>query len=1047
MLPSGEMALAHWFAEAVNAEIQELEKSGGEEKYELSSGVLITNTNPTEAIFEFALIAGGTRIPEDSSGKLKTENAEFAAYIISLVGEKVTLKLSGKNIPLNIYRAELVVDEIGLLRRLYETLENPSENGFVFNRFGALAFHPQNSKKGALEIPLSFLERNFRLTEDKEKHGPIMQACGSEITYLWGPPGTGKTFTIAQIIAVLVERGERVLMVSHTKVAVDEALSQVVEKEGPLFDHPVVTAGQILRIGQLGNKNTRLPTTVLLEEVLKEKSGEIQKHIEKLETELDSQSKQLNLCLKIIAAWDCAEDLFNKQKITNDEIAILNQKREKIKIAFEEAKQLVEKNQVDFDKAEKAFFFRQSKIQKARAILGEALALLETSKQLLAKSVEVISGKQKILSDLGLLIANQNILCQKLPSKLIAENEAAAVKSKTSSIENEIGVLKRELLDLERRLIAEAKAVFCTLTKNYVGESLRNQSFDVVIIDELSMALPPLVFLAACRATARVILVGDFLQLPPIVRGKAEIIKERLAIDTFELAQVSEKGRPNKHCQVLAKLKTQRRMRKQIADVARHLAYQNDLQDHPIVHQRERKAAFDFLPQNPLIIVDTADLHAWSGKQPGSLSRFNFYSATVSIDIAALAATHLGRPGKEVEKSIGIVTPFAAQRRLLRKLIEASELQDWVQVGTVHTFQGGQADLIIFDAVLDTPYWTSRLTNPNNVSEVIRDLNVAITRAKEKFIFVGSSAWLNKHAKDVKSALGRMWDYLKEQADLVPALELVKSNGFFERALDTAKPPSGWTPPEVNGKPKWQKLDETTFFAHFETDLKNAQKSIFAMAPYFGQYRWPQIEPYFKAALERGVEVTLVTSLPSEADNPNYVGQIVKNLRSLGAVVAAASGLHGKDVIIDERILYTGSMNWSSNRGRLEESHRIDNPDYAKACLHVMQARHIRSAIVSDDGRPRLCPFCGQPVRIINQSGRLKPWERQALKIGCTNDKCSGYLRPIDERPPLKQIPVCSIDSKTKYRLVKSGKGQKWVCPKHSSKCPTHKFVPGDKES
>jgi hypothetical protein len=49
------------------------------------------------------------------------------------------------------------------------------------------------------------------------------------------------------------------------------------------------------------------------------------------------------------------------------------------------------------------------------------------------------------------------------------------------------------------------------------------------------------------------------------------------------------------------------------------------------------------------------------------------------------------------------------------------------------------------------------------------------------------------------------------------------------------------------------------------------------------------------------------------------------------AVVVLASGLHGKNVIIDERIVYTAGMNCSSNRARVEEIHRIDN--------------HIRSAI------------------------------------------------------------------------------------------------------
>lgn len=160
---------------------------------------------------------------------------------------------------------------------------------------------------------------------------------------------------------------------------------------------------------------------------------------------------------------------------------------------------------------------------------------------------------------------------------------------------------------------------------------------------------------SAGRATGRVILVGDFLQLPPIVRGAREdkrrdtaLAGERLGTDTFHLAGVAKELKPDPDCRVLARLKTQRRMRPAIADVARHLAYAGDLDDHPEVGQREPLDWLGFLPANPLLIVDTADLHCWNGKQPGSLSRFNFYSATVAVEIAAMAAAKLQSPSGDV---------------------------------------------------------------------------------------------------------------------------------------------------------------------------------------------------------------------------------------------------------------------------------------------------------------------------------------------------------------------------------------------------------------
>jgi superfamily I DNA and/or RNA helicase len=140
---------------------------------------------------------------------------------------------------------------------------------------------------------------------------------------------------------------------------------------------------------------------------------------------------------------------------------------------------------------------------------------------------------------------------------------------------------------------------------------------------------------------------------------------------------------------------------------------------------------------SPLVIVDTADLNPWCGKMPGSLSRFNFLSGQVAAELAALYAADY-QPDLVAPK-IGIVNPYAAQRRYLNSLVKTLHLERWVTAGTVHTFQGNECDVIIFDSVLGEPHWTARLTNPHEFKQVRRDLNVAVTRARHQFVFVGDS--------------------------------------------------------------------------------------------------------------------------------------------------------------------------------------------------------------------------------------------------------------------------------------------------------------------
>ncbi|MEK6409183.1 MAG: phospholipase D-like domain-containing protein [Acidobacteriota bacterium] len=398
-----------------------------------------------------------------------------------------------------------------------------------------------------------------------------------------------------------------------------------------------------------------------------------------------------------------------------------------------------------------------------------------------------------------------------------------------------------------------------------------------------------------------------------------------------------------------------------------------------------------------------------------------------------------------IHRATLIIDDTALLRKLaqvLDEIIEKPALVSRLAVLAFHVNEASVGFAIIFDSVLDEPYYSARLCDRKVAPDVKRLLNVAVSRAKNKFILVGSSEWLNKHA-GAASGLGQMWDFLKERSDLLSALELVKIE-CFQRLFDQHIQDTGWNVPCEQMGHSFEHLDETTFFERFEKDLNEASDSIFGLAPYFGEYRWPRVEPFIRAALARGVDVTLVTPPLPEAENRSYVEKVVDNLRELGCVVVSASGVHGKDVIIDQQIVYTGSMNWSSNRGRSEEVHRIHAPEYAKLCLQLMQAKHIRQASIHDDGTSRLCPYCDSPTQIVNQRRQHGTWDFQPMKIGCTNPDCKGYLRNVDERPPLRYKPLCKVDGRTKYRRVKRGKGEVWRCPKHTRECATEKVVPGD---
>jgi len=71
-----------------------------------------------------------------------------------------------------------------------------------------------------------------------------VQLCiESDIAFVWGPPGTGKTVTLADAIDELLARGERILLASTTNAAIDQIL-------GKLAARPWFAPGVVVRLGR-----------------------------------------------------------------------------------------------------------------------------------------------------------------------------------------------------------------------------------------------------------------------------------------------------------------------------------------------------------------------------------------------------------------------------------------------------------------------------------------------------------------------------------------------------------------------------------------------------------------------------------------------------------------------------------------------------------------------------------------------------------------------------------------------------------------------------
>lgn len=113
------------------------------------------------------------------------------------------------------------------------------------------------------------------------------------------------------------------------------------------------------------------------------------------------------------------------------------------------------------------------------------------------------------------------------------------------------------------------------------------------------------------------------------------------------------------------------------------------------------------------------------------------------------------------EKSIGVITPFVNQRKLIEEAIKQENLTN-VVCGTVHAFQGDEKDVVLFSTAITSQTQSGTYEWLKNNKELI---NVATSRARDKLIVLSDSKNLERLHQSADDDLYELVDYVRKNGE------------------------------------------------------------------------------------------------------------------------------------------------------------------------------------------------------------------------------------------------------------------------------------------
>lgn len=566
----------------------------------------------------------------------------------------------------------------------------------------------------------------------------VERAFSSQVSIIEGPPGTGKTQTILNIVANILIQNKTVAILSNNNTAVSNVYEKM-DRQGLGY--------LIARLGSTENRQQFFATPVSnSEEILSDSPSErtiddvfqqVKKHLSVINQValLKAEIDELSIEHSYLQEWqrlpsqvEANRYRFSSRK-TTDLMAYIHYLSDR-RVGF--------KNRIDLLLNFRILRVKPLKNQEQRLALFTSLQLSYYEKAIREKQ-SALYEYNKILevSDFDILLGQLTSLSMIYLKKYLREHVTTAASFTAETYRD----------DFERFI--KRFPVIGSSTHSIINSIGKGALLDYVIIDEASQQdiVPGILGLGCAR---NVIVVGDRKQLPhvPVIHPIAP---------------------PAEHynCEKYSLLDSVCMLFGEAAPVT---LLKEHYRCHPKIIQFCNKQFYD----NALIPLTTD-----SGETSLSLVITAKGNHTRNFSNLRELESIEGHYWDE-ESSRGYIAPYNAQVNLAETVLPA----DFVK-STVHKFQGRECDEIVFSTVLDKKR-SSQLGRNIAFVDDPNLVNVAVSRARNRFTLVTGDDVFEKHGRHIAALIRYIKYYASDkeifESPVISAFDLLYSE--FDKSLE-----------------------------------------------------------------------------------------------------------------------------------------------------------------------------------------------------------------------------------------------------------------------